>query len=209
MSDSRRRFTELLPFYVNGTLSEADRRWVDEQLQADAHARAELEFMQALRGEVIEQAPKVPSTIGLARTLTLIGGDRPSWRERVAGFFFGGSGLRPALALGLLAVVAIQGGVIASLLGSADDDAGALRSGQTVVVQDGPLLKLNFAATASEADIRFALLAVQGTLVGGPGQLGDYFVRVPAGKEQAALATLRGTAGVQQAELVAGLPAAK
>ena len=47
----------------------------------------------------------------------------------------------------------------------------------------GPLVKVNFAPDAKESDIRLLLVSVQGTLAGGPGQLGDYYVRVPAGKE--------------------------
>lgn len=201
------RFTELLPWYVNGTLSETDRAWVDNYLREHPESRAELDFYQALKADLHDNAPKVPSTIGLAKTLQLVGADRPTLRERVHGFF-AGFGLRPALAMGLVAVVALQGAVIAGLWGGrADDDAGSMRAGRTVAAEDGPVLKLNFSAEAKEADLRFALLAVQGTIVGGPGQLGDYYVRVPAGKEQAALAKLRGQSGVQSVELVPGLPA--
>jgi len=47
---------------------------------------------------------------------------------------------------------------------------------------------------------------VQGTLTGGPGQLGDYYVRVPAGKEAQAAAKLKGKSIVQAAELAPGIP---
>ena len=36
------RLTELLPWYVNGTLAENDRRWVDEYLAEHPEARGEL-----------------------------------------------------------------------------------------------------------------------------------------------------------------------
>ena len=54
------------------------------------------------------------------------------------------------------------------------------------------MLKINFAPDAKEADIRLLLVPVQGELAGGPGQLGDYYLRVPAGKEAAALAKVQG-----------------
>jgi hypothetical protein len=50
------------------------------------------------------------------------------------------------------------------------------------------------------------LVSVQGTLAGGPGQLGDYYVRVPAGKEAQAAAKLKDTPIVQAVELAPGIP---
>ena len=48
--------------------------------------------------------------------MRLIQGDRPTLAERI-GAFFGNFGMRPAMALAGLALVAVQGGVILNLLG--------------------------------------------------------------------------------------------
>ncbi|MCX8003910.1 MAG: hypothetical protein N2688_02975 [Burkholderiaceae bacterium] len=202
---SEQRFAELLPWYVNGTLDAADRAWVEEYLRGHPEARAELAWYRSFQSRIRESAPTAPPTIGLARTLALIRGDRPTLAERVRAFV-GDFGLRPALAFGMLAVIVVQSGVIVNLWRHAEEDAVELRSLRATRVEEGPLLKLNFAPDAKEADIRMLLVSVQGTLAGGPGQLGDYYVRVPASKGEEVLARLRTNPLVQAAELVPGLP---
>ena len=47
------------------------------------------------------------------------------------------------------------------------------------------MLKVSFAPDAKEADIRLLMIQVQGELAGGPGQLGDYYLRGrPAAKRR-------------------------
>ncbi len=199
------RFEELLPWYVNGTLGDEDRAWVEDYLARNPQARTEVEWHQSLRERMLETSPAVPVTIGLAKTMQLIRGDQPTWAERISAFF-AGFGMRPATALAALAIVAVQGGVIFNLLGDAREDAAEIRSLRAVQTDEGPLLKLNFAPDAKEADIRLLLVEVGGHLVGGPGQLGDYYVRVAPGAEAQTLALLQGRPIVQAASLAPGLP---
>lgn len=199
------RFNELLPWYVNGTLSAEDRAWVERYLREHPAARAELEWYHSLKSKIQDSVPQVPSTIGLAKTMLMIRGDRPTLGERISAFF-GDFALRPAMALGMFALIAAQSGVIFNMMQRADEDEMQIRALKAVRVDEGPLLKVNFAPEAKEADIRFALVAVQGTLTGGPGQLGDYYIRVPAGKEQQFADRLKSQAIVQAVELVPGLP---
>ena len=199
------RFEELLPWYVNGTLDDEDRAWVEDYLARNPQARTEVEWHQSLRERMLETAPAVPVTIGLAKTMQLIRGDQPTWAERISAFF-AGFGMRPATALAALAIVAVQGGVIFNLLGDAREDAAEIRSLRAVQTDEGPLLKLNFAPDAKEADIRLLLVEVGGHLVGGPGQLGDYYVRVAPGAEAQTLALLQSRPIVQAASLAPGLP---
>jgi anti-sigma factor RsiW len=221
---SRERFAELLPWYVNGTLSEADRQWVEAYLKENPKARAELDWFRSLQQGIEESAPKVPATIGLTKTMALIRGDQPTLMERIMGFFGGmfatpaaagragraGGGalsLRPALAIALVVAVVVQAGIIASMFGSrGGDQAAMMRAGSTVPAEEGPVLKLAFVPDAKEADLRLLLVGVQGTIVSGPGQLGDYYVRVPAGKEADAQKQLAASPLVQSAEIVPGLP---
>jgi hypothetical protein len=199
------RFEELLPWYANGTLGAEDRAWVDAYLEQHPEARSELEWYHSLQAKVQENAPAVPATIGLARTMRLIQGDRPSIAERI-GAFFGNFGMRPSYALAALAVVAVQGGVIVSLIGETRDNANEIRALHAVRVEEGPMLKISFAPDAKEADIRMLLVQVGGELAGGPGQLGDYYLRVPAGSEEAALAKAKAAPIVQAAALAPGVP---
>ena len=202
---SNERFAELLPWYVNGSIGAADRAWVDSYLTDHPDARAELAWYQSLQKRIQETVPAVPSTIGLTKAMNLIRGDRPTLAERISAFF-GDFALRPAVTFALLGIVIVQGGVVANLMGRSNDDEIAMRAMHAQTVEEGPLVKVNFAPDARESDIRLLLVSVQGTLAGGPGQLGDYYVRVPAGKEEQAVTKLRGKAIVQAVELAPGIP---
>jgi len=147
----------------------------------------------------------VPATIGLAKTMRLIQGDRPTFSERVNAFF-GNLGLRPSYALAGLAIMAVQGGVILELLGNVRENADEIRALHAVRVEEGPMLKISFAPDAKEADIRLLMVQVRGELAGGPGQLGDYYLRVPAGSEAEALKRMQAAPIVQAAALAPGVP---
>jgi hypothetical protein len=203
---SNERFAELLPWYVNGSLDASDRAWVDDYLAKHPEARSELTWFRSLQSRIQETVPAVPATIGLARAMHLIQGDRPTLVERFSSVLSLFS-LRPALALGMLAVIVVQGGVIASMMLQAHDQAAEeMRALNAKTVEEGPLVKINFAPDARESDIRMLLVSIQGTLAGGPGQLGDYYVRVPPGKEAEAAAKLKERSIVQAVELAPGLP---
>jgi anti-sigma factor RsiW len=200
MSD---RFNELLPWYVNGTLDDADRTWMEQHLAAHAEAREELAWFRSLQAQMRQDAPAVPQSIGLARTLRLIRGDRPTLAERFSGFF-AALGMRPGLALAGLALMAVQGGVIHHLLQAGRDDSLEFRAlGASGGASTGRLLEIRFAAGAREVDIRLALVSVQGSLAAGPGPQGDYLVRVPAGTEAASAEQLKANAVVRSVRLAA------
>jgi len=199
------RFEELLPWYANGSLGAEDRAWVETYLEQHPEARGELDWYRSLQRRVQENAPTVPATIGLARTMRLIQGDRPTVAERI-GAFFGNFGMRPSYAMAALAIVAVQGGVILSLLGENRDSADEIRAMHAVRVDDGPVLKVSFSPDAKESDIRLLVVQVRGELAGGPGQLGDYYLRVPSGSENEALARVKSAPIVQAATLAPGVP---
>jgi len=202
---NERRFDDMVAFYVNGTLSSEDRAWFESYLSAHPEAASEVEWYRSLQRRIHDNAPAVPATIGLAKAMTLIRGDRPTFAERVSAFF-GFLGMRPAMALAGLAIIAVQAGVILQMYNATEDSAGEIRALKASVSKEGPMLKINFAPDAKEADIRHLLMSVQGTLAGGPGQLGDYFVVVPAGKEAAVADQLKSNPIVQAVALAPGLP---
>jgi hypothetical protein len=199
------RFNDLLPWYVNGTLNAADREWVERQLAEHPDAREELEWYRTLQTQVRQDTPAVPASIGLAKVLHLIRGDRPTLAEQFTAFF-AAFGMRPVLALAGVAAMAVQGGVILNLLQGERDQGVELRAIHTRPSAAGPLLELSFAAGAKEAEIRLLLVSVQGSLAGGPGPAGEYYIRVPAGQEAASLARLAAQADVRAVSLVPGLP---
>ena len=202
---SERRFDELVAFYVNGTLGADDRTWFEGYLKEHPEAASEIEWYRSLQRRIHDNAPAVPATIGLSKAMTLVRGDQPTFAERFMALF-GFLQMRPALALAGLAVIAVQGGVILQMYNTSENDANEVRALKASVAKEGPMLKINFAPDAKEADIRHLLMSVQGRLAGGPGQLGDYFVVVPAGKEAAVADKLKSNPIVQAVALAPGLP---
>ncbi|WP_427913447.1 anti-sigma factor family protein [Ramlibacter sp. MMS24-I3-19] len=199
------RFEELLPWYVNGSIGAEDRAFVEAYLEQHPDAAGELDWYRSLQRRVQENAPAVPATIGLAKAMRLIQGDRPTFAERVSAFF-GNMGIRPAYALAGLAIMAVQGGVILQLLGETHENADEIRALNAQRVDEGPMLKISFAPDARESDIRMLVMQVRGELAGGPGQLGDYYLRVPAGTEADALKRVQVAPIVQAAAMAPGVP---
>lgn len=214
------RIDDLLPFYVNGSLSEADRALVEDYLREHPAAQGQLRWYESLQKRLREDAPPVSSEVGLERALSRIRTEGPApqgVRKAVQPSLVGRVRdwlaavipqpvLRPALA-GALAVVAVQAVVIGNLASDAQDAASELRAIQSSsVAEKGPYLKLNFKPDAREADIRLLLVEVHGSLAAGPGQLGDYYVRVPASQAQALVAKLSSNPIVDGVSVVDGLP---
>jgi hypothetical protein len=201
----KEHFDELVPWYVNGSLGAEEREWVDRYIAEHPEARAEVDWHHALSQSMKKSALAVPETVGLAKTMALIHRDRPTFSARVTSFFTA-LGVRPSVAFAGLAVIALQGGMILSLLNPPADDVEGIRTGRVMPTDNRPMLKLNFKPDAKEAEIRHLLMSVQGHLAGGPGQLGDYFVVVPAGKEAAAVRQLESNPIVASVTLAPGLP---
>ena len=212
------RFDELLPFYVNGTLEPTDREWVDAYLREHPKSAAELQWYRSLQDTMQRDAPAVSAEVGLDKVMARIRAERaptrvpaqpaqPTLGERMRGWLAALAPqplLRPALGAAL-AVVVVQGIVIANLANK--DETSEIRTTQTSpIVDPGPFLKVNFKADAREADIRMLLVEVNGSLAGGPGQLGDWYVRIPEARIQAAANTVKASPIVDGVARVDALP---
>ena len=205
-----RPFLELLPWYANGTLSDAERAQLEAVLHQDERAGTELQWLQQLQQRVQADAPEVSDEIGLERTMRRIRADAAveqaaiakataaqaaaapttaravpatptltsTLSERLRGWFEG-MRLSPAFAMAALVIV-VQAGFIFKLAGSDDSEYTQIRSLPGAAAASGQLFRIAFKPEASETDIRMLLVSVQGNIESGPGQLGDYYVRVPA-----------------------------
>jgi hypothetical protein len=74
------------------------------------------------------------------------------------------------------------------------------------VSESGPYLKLNFKPDARESDIRMLLIESGASLAAGPGQLGDYYVRVPSSRVAALADSLKSSSIVEGVAVVDALP---
>jgi hypothetical protein len=206
----RRRFVELAPWVANGTASAADRAWVERYLRSHRQARAELEWYASLRQSIRADAPERAPDAGLERLLHRVRLERqPVPRDPKIGLapllgpllgplrvFISSIAMRPVIAYGALALV-----VVALFDPQATEREYAEYRALVSVQASGPVLRVTFKVDAEERDIRNALLDIGGTLVGGPGQLGEYLVRVAPAKLDTAAARLRGNVVIEAVEI--------
>jgi hypothetical protein len=212
------RFDELLPFYVNGTLDDGDRAWIEHYLREHPLAANELNWLRSVQATTQQEAVPVSAEVGLERAMRRIHGERAaaapvkaplSAVERIRDWFsrlVPGPMLKPALA-SALAVIALQAIVITTMVGERDDTSLTRNPLPFGVTEQGSYVKVNFRPSATEADIRMLLLDVQANIASGPGQLGDYYVRIPAGQVDATTALLGASAIVEGVAVVDALPA--
>lgn len=220
----RRRFEEMLPWYVNGTLERESRQWFETQLATHPELRAELEFTETIQARVQASVPQVAPELGLDTLMSRIHAERASApsparpaRSQAAAAtpglmarltaFLEGFRLTPAFATAA-AVIAVQAGIIGVLVsnqpdtGVGDPAYSGFRSAGDGVVVTGPLIEVAFNADAREREIRALLVEVGGMLAGGPGQLGQYMVYVPADRIADTLRVLEASSIVDAVELV-------
>jgi hypothetical protein len=221
------RIWELVPWYVNGTLSGPDRERVEDHLPGCRRCRDEAEACQrtseAIRslGEV---APS-PHPVQLQRVLARI--DRMEEEEdEVGGLEAGEPGRRFGVPRRAFQALVAQAALIVLLVGALawsrlrtgtapaapppalyqtlSDPAPARLPGGTVAV------RVMFSPQATEKEIRDLLLAVHGEITAGPSPLGAYTVEVTAADPVSVVLTrLRSDSLVTFAQPAAGGAPAK
>ncbi|HET9768376.1 MAG TPA: zf-HC2 domain-containing protein [Thermoanaerobaculia bacterium] len=199
---------ELLPWLVNETLEPGEREGVESHLAACGECRGEAERCRALEALVrsAEVAPS-PHPAQLQQLMRRVDeAERTRKRPRLVR-------LLGARRVNVWWALAAQAAVLVVLLGvvfwppppsrfrtlSDARPAAATSAAQRQV-------RVVFAPTATEAELRRVLLEVRGEVVGGPSPLGAYTIAVPAGAEplQLVLEHLRADPHVRFAEPVAG-----
>jgi len=216
------RFEALAPWHVNGTLEPAESRWIEEYARDHAEARAELQWYEALQNQIRANAPEVSEDLGWDKLAGRIRAERrqvmnrTSWSDSIREFLAGTFGmggqlvLRPAFAYAAVAVLVVQAGVIGTLLFEHGQDQAQVEQWRSVQAQggaiSGPVLRVSFRPETTERDIRVLLLRNGATLVGGPGQLGNYILYVPKERVSAAETALRDDPHVDSVDVMATLP---
>jgi len=162
---------ELLPWFVNQSLSDHEREQVEAHLQSCSRCQQEVDFLRNVREEVKTCSSSSPGELGLQRLLREVKrdsslqqghGQKRSW--------WWGNGLAIAASF----VIMVQAGLLMD----------AWFFSKPMVPLSGPsdlgvILQISFQPTATEPDIRQTVSAINGMFVGGPGQLGIYRIRLP------------------------------
>jgi hypothetical protein len=209
-------FEARLPWFVNGTLDAEAAAEMKRVIAADADTAAELrayrEFSEVLRNEWQPLPQEVPD---FARLRTRIaserrvrsGPSRPWWR-RFAGWLAGSATVPRLAGVAALLVVAVQATVLAVLYGDLAvlEERASLYRSSAGATDVGPFIRVSFRAEAREMDTRMLLIGIGASYVGGPSQLGEYYVFVGRDQADQAIRILRASHLVDSVELVAKVP---
>lgn len=210
-TDSRARFEEWLPWYVNGTLGAEDRAWMTSYLARHPDLQIEADRLVTMRDDMRAALEPATADVGWSRLRQRIAQEKraaaPSLiaklrhtLERFAS--------PPAFALAA-ALVVVQFGVIGSLVMRQSHEAenfAAYRSLPGSGFGSGPILQITFKQDATERAMRLLLIDIEGALVGGPGQIGTYFVAVPAARLDVALKQAGESSIVESVSVVPAVP---
>lgn len=171
MSATQEDIRELLPFWVNGTLTDAERAEVARAIEGAPELREELTALEALRSEMkAAPMPNAPGELGLARLLRAIEAET----ARPAPARWPGMG-RLAASVAVAAVLASAATYSVIRNGDAGDEVYVQASGEDAAA----LLTVTFQPTATEAAIS-ALLKDKGlVIVDGPSAVGLYRIGLP------------------------------
>lgn len=211
--ETQQRVRDLLPWYINGTLSAAERADVERALLQSAVLRAEADWLAAIRdqlrqqGDQQAQAPRhaAGEAASLHNLLALVRSEsrqpvsagRPISRPAMSAGWRWKDWIRPLFYLAASLVV-VQAIVIGVLVGRLNDNRLVPAAGGAAATP-GVLLQVVFREATTEKALRAALSSAGVEIVGGPGQLGVYLVRAAPEKAEAALAALKGNAVVESA----------
>ncbi len=217
-------FDELLRRAATGTLSDDERARLEAHLRQHPERRADLEWDQAFTEQLQMKVATLPALPGWERTARWLQAEqatahaapmlrtvrRPGVLDRLANWLQASLGLALNTQAMAVALVLAQAGVIGWWAWQyeqfeprgQDGEHGQTRSGTPEATPRGPLLRVSFRQDLREAELRGALIEVGGEIVGGPGQLGVYLVRVQRGDLQAAAQRLRAGGKTELVEVI-------
>jgi hypothetical protein len=214
------QFDELSRKAANATLGADERERLQAQLREHPELQADLEWDAAFHAKLQEKIAAMPALPGWERTERLLQDEplpsaaaaRPGragpahrrgvldrlaqWLESTLGVSMDAQAVAAVLVLAQAGVI----GVLAWQYEARDHEA--TRAGVADATPRGPLLRVSFRQDVREAQMRRALADIGGEIVGGPGQLGVYMVRVAGGDLRTAAQRLRDSGTTELVEIV-------
>ncbi|UTA48948.1 hypothetical protein L1F30_05225 [Simiduia sp. 21SJ11W-1] len=151
--------SELLPWYVNGSLTEAEKQRVDAWLAQSEQARAELAALRAIQQQIKHQGQAQASDLGWARLKRELNTPKaqPQW-------------WRPAMASAAALVLCVQFIILARPAPAPDFTL--LAAGQAGALSNGWLIQLELDANLRWEDLAATLTQHHARIVDGPSSIG-------------------------------------
>jgi hypothetical protein len=215
-NEQKQQFLKWLPFYVNARLDENEREWMTQYLAQHPKAELDLQIERALKDALLAELPETAADQGLAAFMGRVRSDstlvKPTFKEfwrRLAQQCLDAwapvlTNPRWAVAMALLF---FQTGLIGMLLTQRQTPTHSeWRSVAETPQLQGPILQVTFKPSATEEEIRLLLVKIRGTFLGGPGQLGNYLIKVPKDSIVQAKNLLLNTAIVESVQMLNELP---
>lgn len=183
------RLDEALAWYENGTLSEADREWVEALLERDPDAKARLAFDRGIAAAFERRHAELPADLGWSKLIQKVRADAAtatavgrapaaapggSVLQRFADWF--GGLMTPQLGTALAVLFAVQTVAIGYLLTDRNDYSEFRTAGDQKPVA---VIRAILDEKVSEKLLRETLTANGATIVDGPNQLGEYWILAP------------------------------
>ncbi len=221
-NQQKQQFHQWLFLYVNGRLGETERDWMTKYIAAHPEARAEVQIEHALRENLREELPIFAQDEGLAQFMIRLHAEtnaskKMTFLASLQAFShrlqetLSHYSITPAWAVTATLLIAQAGVIGVLLLNPAMREVSGSNSvewrsvGEKAITQ-GPVLQITFKPTATEEEIRLLLVKISGSIVGGPGQLGNYFIKVPNGNLEAAEKQVRTSSIVESAQILEEIP---
>ncbi|WP_020591320.1 anti-sigma factor family protein [Kiloniella laminariae] len=186
MSETRQDLEQLLPFYVNGSLSPEETNRVEQALAEDPALQEEIDFLKHLRDEVKDlELGNSPGEFGLRRLQKAL---KEEQKQRNSAETSSGTVVPLSIRGWRLAAIAacllllLQTAVTLPMWNRSGDDLIAAGGG-TAAQLGGQIITVTFVPEASEENIRNLLLAVDASIVAGPSALGVYRLSVARDSE--------------------------
>lgn len=219
-NEQKQQFHQWLPFYINGRLADTDRAWMNQYLAGHPKAAAEVKIEQALKETLQTELPNFSPNQGLETFMSRVRSDSGFAKESSftefsrrflnrCQFAVKSLFINPQWAMAVTLVI-VQTGIIGLLIANRSvpivPDQAEWRSVGDASPYHGPVLQITFKPSATEEEIRLLLVKIRGSLVGGPGQLGNYIVKVPDEKVEEAQKQVMSSAIIESVNVLQDLP---
>ncbi|MFK7965306.1 MAG: hypothetical protein AB8C46_15190 [Burkholderiaceae bacterium] len=177
---------EATPWYLNDTLTDEDRAWLEQEMENDAGLANAVKFDEQIAASLQARAEEVPANIGWEKLLKRARADQAApvavqqsgIGDKIGSFF--NSLFSPRMGAVMAALVVVQAGVI-SYLSDGGPAPAEYRSVGTIAPK--PVIRAILTESVTEKQLRSSLAANGVSIVAGPTQLGEYLLTAPKGSD--------------------------